>query len=140
LVGWQNRWLDDSLPKYTNTRDFPKKTTLWGYDFASKITQPPVIVESVPTALFLLSEGYSSIATFGANVSEVQASLLKIFQAGIILAPDNDKAGEQWTNRLTKWLWRFVPISITDLVDGAGSDLGDLVSDPELVHKLIDEA
>lgn len=113
LVGWQNRWLGDRpkwVPKYTNTGDFPKKTTLYGFDQAIEFNRPVVIVESVPSVLYLASLGIPAVATFGANVSKEQMSLLRGFQEGVILARDNDNAGMKWSNDLMLYLERYVPV------------------------------
>lgn len=138
LVGWQERWLTSNPPewlgKYTNTTDFPRETTVWGYDFALKQKKPPIIVESVVTALMLISEGYPAIATFGAQVTPDQLRHLRVFQQGVMLAPDNDGAGIKWLSTLTKYLERFIPVLHVPKVDGHGSDLGDLHPDELSTH------
>lgn len=130
LVGYQSRW-PSGLPKYTNTDGFPRERTLWGYHFALKQAEAPIIVESVPTALYLISEGYSSIATFGAQVTDEQLKLLRVFQQGVQLAPDADPAGDLWLHKATEYLVRYVPVMHVPRVESGiiGSDLGDL--DPE---------
>lgn len=138
LVGWQTRWLNEDRPKhiqkYTNTTDFPRETTLWGYHFALKQAKPPIIVESVPTALMLISEGYPAIATFGSQVTPDQLRLLRVFNQGVMLAPDNDVAGTNWLSSLTEYLERFVSVLHVPVVDGHGSDLGDLHPDELPTH------
>lgn len=142
LVGWQERWLDKDrpkyIPKYTNTGDFPRKETVWGWDFAQDKGQV-YVVESVPTALFLISEGYPAVATFGASISESQIKLLRVFQEGVILAPDNDSPGEGWTEAIGDYVSRYVPVYTVGLVEGHGSDLGDLppgLLEPHLLETL----
>lgn len=129
LVGWQERWMIGTpswVGKYTNTTDFPRENTVWGLDFVRKQTKQPVIVESVLTALYLLSEGYPAIATFGSSVRPNQIKHLRIFQQGVILAHDNDNAGTKWCSDLREQLSRYVPIFEVPPVPGSGSDLGDL--------------
>lgn len=137
LVGWQLRFLDEDrpkwVPKYDNTTDFPK-STVWGLDFARKVKDPPIIVESVPTALFLLSEGHSAIATFGGGIKPEQIRHLRCFQQGVILAPDNDSVGTKWASALTKELEQFIPLYQLPMVDGEGADLGDLSPDELETH------
>lgn len=137
LVGWQERWLEE-IPKwigrYTNTTDFPRETTVWGYDFAIRQEKQPIICESVPTALMLISEGYPAIATFGAQVTSDQLRHLRVFQQGIMLAPDNDLAGTKWLTTATEYLKRFVPVLQVPTVTGSGSDLGDLHPDELSIH------
>jgi DNA primase len=138
LVGWQERWLGEDRPswvgKYTNTSDFPRESTLWGYDFALGQTQQPILCESVPTALFLISNGYPAIATFGAEITPDQLKLLRAFNQGIIFAPDNDAAGTQWLKKAVGYLYRYIPVLETPTVNGSGSDIGDLSPDELPVH------
>lgn len=128
LVGWQERWLGDTpkwLGKYTNTSDFPRETTVWGYDFAKSQEKKIVLVESVPTALRLISEGIPAIATFGSQVTPSQCKALRIFQQGICLSRDNDTAGIKWRQMIINELERFIPLYEVDVIEGSGSDLGD---------------
>jgi len=140
LVGWQTRWLMEPrpkwLPKYTNTKQFPRKETLWGYDQAVAFVKEnpdhqPIVVESVPSALFIWSNGFPAIATFGASVSEDQIGLLRKFQGGIVLAPDNDEAGWMSLEHIGKSLQRYAPVTwVEPPGEERGSDLGDLVEQP----------
>lgn len=138
LVGWQTRWLGNDLPKwlpkYTNTTDFPREYTLWGLDFATKQAKQPILVESVPTALMLIGEGYPAIATFGSQVTPDQLKLLRVFQQGLLLAPDNDLAGQEWLKNTVSYLQRYIPLLKVQEVYGHGSDLGDLESDELAPH------
>jgi hypothetical protein len=130
LVGWQNRWLDDARPKwvskYTNTAGFPRESTVWGFDFCSAQRQQPIVSESVPTALRLLSEGQPAMATFGSQITEAQLRILRRFQSGVILAPDNDSAGRKWLQTAGEYLKRYIKVGVIPYVKGEGSDLGDL--------------
>lgn len=136
LVGWQHRWLDDDRPewvkKYTNTPDFPKEDTLFGWDRAKTQSGPVLVSESVPTTLFVISEGVSAVSTFGSGVNDPQLRLLRQFSGGVILAPDNDKAGHKWADTIHEYLKRFIPVYQLPPVPGEKSDLGDLalVDDP----------
>jgi hypothetical protein len=113
LVGWQNRWIGERpkwVPKYTNTNDFPKKTTLYGLDIAIQCEKPIVVVESVPTVLYLASLDIPAVATFGATVSKEQMRLLRKWQHGVVLAQDNDQAGCKWRDDLVSYLDRYIPV------------------------------
>ncbi len=153
LVGWQQRWLGREedrprhVPKYTMTPDFPKNETLFGFDFAKieyKWHCPVIVVESVPSALFLWSNGYPAVATFGSSVGEAQLKLLRTFPS-LILAPDNDipkqegatPAGIKWATTLMDYLDRFTTVSMLPLLKGAGTDIGDLAESPELLPEYI---
>jgi len=136
LVGWQNRWLEDPdtpkwLPKYTNTSDFPKSETLFNFDNVLETTEPIIVCESVPTVLLLASHGYPAVSFFGGKISETQLGFLRRFQAGIILAPDNDKPGEEFLRKATDYLTPFTTVYHLPRVEvKPGADLGDLY-DPE---------
>lgn len=150
LVGWQQRWLDDGrpkwVPKYTNTTGFPKNETIYNFETVYLADKPVIVVESVCTSLFLTSLGYPSVATFGSEITDEQMRLLRYFQQGVILAPDNDPPGFKWlgyTEReleakrrgqkiertvLADYLSRFIPVKIIEPVGDTGDDLGDIVS------------
>ena len=112
LVGWQYRWLREDRPmwlqKYTNTVDFPKDETLFNYDRACADPLPIIVVESVTTVLWLAELCITSVATFGAKVTDGQVKLLRRFQQGLVFAPDNDDAANSWLKKLNI-LGRFVP-------------------------------
>lgn len=122
LVGWQRRFLDGEKPKYNNTDGFPRENTVWGLDSVEGV---PVVVESIPTALYLRSAGHSGVATFGSEVTPEQCRLLRRFPA-VFLAPDNDFAGTKWLAALAKYLDKYCLIYVVGLVPGEGSDLGDV--------------
>jgi DNA primase len=132
LVGWQNRWLDNEgsrpgwVAKYTNTTGFPREFTVWGFAFSAVQSQRPILVESVPTALRLISTGRPAMATFGSQITEEQLRLLRGFQSGILLAPDNDGAGTKWLQTAKEYLQRYIEVGTIPCVKGEGSDLGDL--------------
>jgi DNA primase len=145
LVGWQNRWVtsgdkwlpkefgDVSLPKwlgkYTNTTGFPKEYTVYGWELALGSSEPVIVVESVPTVLFLMSLGYVAVATFGSDINEPQMRLLRRFSNGVILGPDNDSAGVKWQRANTEYLKRYIPVWHLPPVKGKpGADVGDFAS------------
>jgi DNA primase len=138
LVGWQHRWIDfpDTpkwLGKWVNTTDFPKSETLYNFDNAQKAKEPIVVTESVASVLFLETCQIPAVSTFGSDVSEAQLRLLRRFQAGVLLCPDNDKpesdkmgAGEKWAGTITRYLERHIPVKQLPPVPlGQGADLGD---------------
>jgi len=138
LVGWQSRWLASDRPewvqKYTNTTDFPRERTVWGLHAASKSDSPPILCESVATALYCYSEGHSAIATFGAQSTDEQIRHIRGFQQGVILAPDNDQAGRNWLVANINRLERFIPVMVAPFVDGEGADIGDLNPEELSLH------
>lgn len=142
LVGWQHRWTDHPdvpkwLPKYTNTSDFPKSNTLYNYDLA--ITRPSnvIVVESVPTALFLESMGVNAVATFGSSAIESQLRLLRRFQRGVVIVPDNDAPGEKFAKAAEEYLERYVEVRVLPPVTlKEGADLGDYATEADPVADL----
>lgn len=137
LVGWQCRWTDHDkehtkipkwLPKWTNTTDFPKGTTLYNYDYALRSKERVVVCESLGTVLFLRSCNVPAVAYFGSKPTPEQMRLMRRFTQGIILAPDNDTnlAGDKILN-VAQYLERYIPVYIADKVeaDHDGADLGD---------------
>lgn len=146
LVGWQHRWLNHGLdtpkwmPKYTNTSDFPKTQTLYNYDIAVKDPlDRVVVVESVPTVLFLESMGVMAVATFGSGIVESQLSLLRRFQGGVIISPDNDKPGEKFAREAKDYLERYTDVKVLPPVDiREGADLGDYIDSDDPVGSLYD--
>ncbi len=136
LVGWQHRWLNYGkdtpkwLPKYTNTSDFPKSETLFNYDRARLDTRrgkAVIIVESVPTVLFLESFGYPAVSTFGSGITDGQIKYLSRLESGVIIAPDNDSAGHKFECNAVDALIDRIPLTILPPVDGQeGADLADL--------------
>jgi hypothetical protein len=130
LVGWQHRWLSDMRPKwlqkYTNTPDFPKRTTLYTPQAIGMHSHLPVtVVESVPTALYIAGLGWPVVATFGATVTPEQLKLLRRFQQGVILAPDCDKPGVESLVKVADYLEGFIPVSYVEPEGDVGDDLLD---------------
>lgn len=129
LVGWQYRWLVDDRPKwcakYSNTPDFPKMETLYGYDMVKRRSHPIVVTESVTTVLKLARLNIPAVATFGASVTDKQKKLLRTFQQGVIIAPDNDKPGIKMLLDLVDYLEGFIPISYIEPAGNPGDNIGD---------------
>jgi DNA primase len=133
LVGYQERWLGDrpkNVPKYTNSKDFPKKDTLYNYD---NITLGDVIVvESAMTVAYLVSNGYQAVATFGASVQDEQIRLIKnLCSVGcrVFVSFDNDHAGKSATNRIVQQLKSTVPLFVVASDGKEKGDLNDLTPD-----------
>jgi len=131
LVGYQERWLDPErpkdIPKYTNSRNFPKGETLFGFDIAiGNNSSPVVVVESAFTAIYVNQVGLPAVATFGAQVTDYQIHLLKSFSWGATLSFDNDSAGQGACSLVAERLRKTIPIHIVDPPEGDKADLNDL--------------
>lgn len=148
LVGYQERWLDRRdfewldcdrphwMPKYTNTDDFPKAETLFGYDRALAMGVPPIVVESVMTVMRLFQLGYAAVATFGRAVRPEQLRLLRTFHCGVWLAFDNDKPGQGATQNCLEALVDHIPVEVIPPPAQEKGDLADVAEDE--VHGLVD--
>jgi hypothetical protein len=148
LVGWQSRWTNFSkehdktpkwLPKWTNTTDFPKGTTLYNYEYCLKSKDRIVVCESLGTVLFLRSCNVAAVSYFGSKPTPEQMRLLRRFTQGVILAPDNDAnmAGDKIYGTTT-YLERFIPVYLADKVEGPdGADLGDYVNTDDPYENLM---
>jgi hypothetical protein len=136
LVGWQQRWLaeprPDWLPKYTNTRDFPKEFTLYGWDQLRR-TDSVIVVESAPTVVRLDSAGHDAVATFGSSPNAAQLRLLRRFPGGVWLSPDNDSEGEKFLRNTTEYLADYVPVWHVPYVPGEKADLSDISGNDRLI-------
>lgn len=137
LRGWQTRHLlhegntyfcdtcGGTGPKYTNTKGFPKKNTLYLYDLA--IGWQVNVVESPLSALYLWSMGIpNTVATFG-SFSLEQADLLKKFPK-VRIWPDNDPAGLNNLLRVLDTLRHAVDVTIVPVVDKPKGDPADVES------------
>lgn len=163
LKGWQTRHLvsqeigdknvywcplcepyhkEGKIPKYKNTPNLPKSTTLYGYDQAvaycrQEEIRTVIIVESPMTALYLHSNGYKNVmATFGSFNYE-QGQLLWPFDR-VYFWPDNDHAGRENASRAIKGLDRYVDLRVVPVVDGDKSDAANLR--PEAIEEYISKA
>jgi DNA primase len=137
LVGFQERWIDhgkvdfpDWIPKYTNSKEFPKKQILYNYDNARGRgldgSEPTIVVESALSACTLMSYGYNAISTFSASLSDQQIKLLREF-AWIEIGFDNDKAGKEALKKSVKALADHTMVNILNVPEG--KDLGDMTED-----------
>lgn len=135
LVGYQERWFNDgerpkSLHKYMASSDFPKKDTLYNYDTALKLPRdhPLFVVESPATVARLGAAGYVGVALFGASINPTQEKLLRGFER-LVLAPDNDVAGEKFTRKFVRAMHPYCDIEMIPAPDGDKADLAELDDD-----------
>lgn len=91
LVGWQARYVGKcpkQLPKYFTMPGMRKKRVIYNYDRASNYSAG-IITEGITDVWTL---GFQGIATFGAEVSSHQISMMVNAwgKTGVILLPDGD--------------------------------------------------
>lgn len=112
LVGWQSRRLiNDGTPKYVNTPDFPKDTTIYNYDEHARSV---VTVESPLSVLAGADdEGYHYEGTFGAKVTDRQIRLMSMHSRNVLWM-DNDDAGWKATARLAEGLESYSDVWVVD--------------------------
>jgi len=152
LVGWQTRHLvekdnrfacptcqEKKVPKYKNTSDFPKMTTLYNYDnvlhggFADV-----VVVESPMSALYLMSHGCPNVvAHFGSPIKEEQCNLLVRFRR-VLYWPDNDDAGRNSVFAAFNHLWRYTDVQVVPVLPGEKADPAN--AKPEEINVYLEHA
>lgn len=143
LVGYQEGWLDDDrpkfVPKYTNTRNFPKGETIFNCDRARESADSLIfVVESALTVAYLHTLGYTAVATFGAESPDSQLEcLLDFSDCDVVLAYDNDDAGRIATSRALRTLKDSLYIYTLPPVSRPKGDLNDL--SPEEAREFIEQ-
>lgn len=122
LVGTVSRNSPGVMPKYINSPGLEKSQVLFG--LPQDKVDTIIIVEGPMDAMWLWGIGQASVALLGLTISPAQVSLLQ--QAGvgtIILAMDNDSAGEEAKYRHAKMLvkqgWLPSLILAPEYPDGA---------------------
>ena len=126
LVGWQGRKLteDPRVPKYKNSKNFPKAWTLYNYDNVCK-DEEIIVVESPMSVLKLKSLDITNVvSTFGAGVSNYQIHLLRQFQE-ICVWMDGDDAGRRASSDLTSCLSKTNMVTILEEDGEDPASVGD---------------
>ncbi|MQF69096.1 DNA primase [SAR202 cluster bacterium AD-804-J14_MRT_500m] len=118
LSGFGGRSLDDSNPKYINSRQgttFDKGRTLYALHIArgSIPQQGAVVVEGYMDAIIAHQAGFTNVvASMGTSLTKIQASLLQTLTQDVVLALDPDTAGQQATLRSLETSWEAIHGSI----------------------------
>ncbi len=106
VMGFGARSLDDSLPKYINSKEsktFYKGTSFYGLNESAKYLRQKrflLIVEGYTDFLSLWQGGFQNIvATLGTALTEDHAKLLKRYVNTVILVFDGDEAGLKASER-----------------------------------------
>lgn len=131
LVGWQQRRLGGTGPKYLSTPDFPRDRTIYNYNPRSDV----VLVES-PMSVMARCHQTHLEATFGAEVTERQRELIAAHRGRVVLWFDNDRAGWGATRQVGAWLSKRGPVwAVQNPYDADPADLDD-----DTFARLLDEA
>jgi hypothetical protein len=122
LWGYQTKSSD-------RVRNYPpgikKSHTLFGLNLLAG-SSSVMLVESPLDVVYLDGLGYPAVASFGASVSDHQMRLLVAQASDIILALDNDQAGQAETHRLVAQKWHHrLGIEVFNYPD-KGKDPGEL--------------
>lgn len=134
LVGWQSRRLfDDGTPKYKNSPNFPKDSTL--YNFPSSRDRI-VLVESPLSVLRRFDSVPDMSASFGATVTDAQIRLLQSFST-VILWMDNDNAGWSAVSAIGEKLMAHTNVLVVE--NPYAADPADDLSE-STIQALIDSA
>jgi CHC2 zinc finger len=125
LVGWQARRLapSDGGPKYRNTPDFPRESTIYNFDSKAPRT---IIVES-PMSVIARTHQCHMEATFGAAIGPGQLRALSK-HGDIVLFFDPDKAGWKGTRILGDELSKYTSkifVAANPYFDADPADLDD---------------
>lgn len=105
VVGFGGRVIDDSMPKYLNSKEsliFDKGNNLYGLNLVKKYSDKKriVLVEGYMDVIALFSKGIDySVASLGTALTGTQAKLLKRYGEEIFIAFDSDDAGVKATLR-----------------------------------------
>lgn len=100
VIAFGGRVMDDSTPKYLNTREtaaFNKRRNLYGIDLIRKMRdiKGVVIVEGYMDVVSLSAHGVkAAVASLGTAFTRQQAMLLKRYTSDVFLAYDGDSAGQ----------------------------------------------
>ncbi|MDE7337059.1 MAG: DNA primase, partial [Clostridia bacterium] len=108
VVAFGGRVLDDSLPKYKNTREtvlFNKSKEIFGQHSVKKLkletaVKELIVVEGYMDVISLFQSGVkNAIASMGTSLTQEQAKLIKRYVDKVVICYDGDGAGQKATMR-----------------------------------------
>ena len=115
MVGFGGRALDDSNPKYLNSRQgpvFDKSRLLFGFHLAKeaiKESGTAVVVEGYMDTVVAHQHGFSNVvASMGTSLTHFQTGLLRDTAKEVVLALDSDAAGQEATLRSLETSWKVM--------------------------------
>lgn len=129
VIGFGGRVLDDSLPKYLNTRDtivFNKGKNLYNLNLVSKESNRKkiILVEGYMDVISLYKSGINySVASLGTALTEDQAELIKRYGEEVYICYDGDSAGIRATKRaIDVLISKNISPKIVNLKEGLDPD------------------
>ena len=134
VIGFSARVLDNSLPKYINTRETPvfsKQKNLYGLNIARKSKEKfCILCEGCMDAISLMSYGYTNtVAPLGTSFTQDQAKQLSRYFEEVVICFDSDAAGRKATCRAITILRAFPNIKITVLDLKARKDPDEFIKE-----------
>ena len=108
VVAFGGRVLDDSLPKYKNTREtvlFNKSKEIFGQHSIKRLkletaVNELIVVEGYMDVISLFQSGVkNAIASMGTSLTQEQAKLIKRYVNKVVICYDGDGAGQKATMR-----------------------------------------
>ena len=112
LMGWSKRAVNDiDQPKWKHSQNMEKSRLLFGMDNFSNDTA--IVVEAPLSVIMLDQYGVSNaVATFGCNMSDVQARLLRANYNNVLIWYDPDEPGQKGMFDAVSKLSDFVDVYV----------------------------
>lgn len=131
VIAFGGRVMDDSVPKYINTSDTPvykKSRAVFALNFAKNGNEGKLILaEGYMDVIALHQAGFTNaVAGLGTALTGEQAQLMARYAQEVILAYDNDEAGQKATRRAIEILGK-TGMKIRVLTLRGGKDPDDII-------------
>lgn len=132
VVAFGGRVLDDSKPKYKNTRDtvlFNKSREIFGQHSVKRLkletaVKELIVVEGYMDVISLFQSGVkNAIASMGTSLTQDQAKLIKRYVDKVVICYDGDSAGQNATMRGLDILYNHgLDVRVVSLPDNLDPD------------------
>jgi len=146
VIGFSGRILGDGEPKYLNSPEtlvFNKSRNLFGLNLAKKSKAGYIIlVEGNVDVVSLHQAGFdSAVASLGTSLTAEQARLLSRFTKEIIIAYDNDGAGQKASQRAISLLEKLdLRVRVLQMTEAKDPDEYIKKKGPDAFQNLIDRS
>ena len=146
VIAFGGRVLDDSVPKYLNTRDtlvFKKGNGVFGLNLAKNGTSKTLILcEGYMDVIAYHQAGFTNaIAGLGTAFTPEMAKLIAKYADEVILSYDNDEAGQKAAARVIEILSK-TPVRIRVAMLSGGKDSDEIINKhgKEKMRQILDSA
>ncbi len=146
VIAFGGRVLDDSVPKYLNTRDtlvFKKGNGVFGLNLAKNGTSKTLILcEGYMDVIAYHQAGFTNaIAGLGTAFTPEMAKLIAKYADEVILSYDNDEAGQKAASR-TMGILSKTPVRIRVALLSGGKDSDEIIKKhgKEKMRQILDSA